>query len=232
MTKKREPLGILKSLVALLLIIFTLWAAQWQYHRGIDRHERNSLIANQSSMTAIDLPKTIENPLQLEWRLIKTEGTFSPDKQILLRNRYFEGQYGYEVLTLFTNMQGMKFWVDRGWVKAGADATTAPITPPIPTEQVRIVGRFRLGTSLPSGTFFALPGGGKSGITSEVNAQSRENTEDFYLDLVSGSTPNLTPQVSAQLPELSDGPHMAYALQWLFFGGLIVYGRILIRRTR
>ena len=232
MTKKREPLGILKSLVALLLIIFTLWAAQWQYHRGIDRHERNSLIANQSSMTAIDLPKTIENPLQLEWRLIKTEGTFSPDKQILLRNRYFEGQYGYEVLTLFTNMQGMKFWVDRGWVKAGADATTAPITPPIPTEQVRIVGRFRLGTSLPSGTFFALPGGGKSGITSEVNAQSRENTEDFYLDLVSGSTPNLTPQVSAQLPELSDGPHMAYALRWLFFGGLIVYGRILIRRTR
>lgn len=232
MTKTREPLGILKSIVALLLIIFTLWAAQWQYHRGIDRHERNSLIANQSSMTAIDLPKTIENPLQLEWRQIKTEGTFSPDKQILLRNRYFEGQYGYEVLTLFTNMQGMKFWVDRGWVKAGADATTAPITPPIPTEQVRIVGRFRLETSLPSGTFFALPGGGKSGITSEVNAQSRENTEDFYLDLVSGSTPNLTPQVSAQLPELSDGPHMAYALQWLFFGGLIVYGRILIRRTR
>ena len=232
MTKTREPLGILKSLVALLLIIFTLWAAQWQYHRGIDRHERNSLIANQSSMTAIDLPKTIENHLQLEWRQIKTEGTFSPDKQILLRNRYFEGQYGYEVLTLFTNMQGKKFWVDRGWVKAGADATTAPITPPIPTEQVSIVGRFRLGTSLPSGTFFALPGGGKSGITSEVNAQSRENTEDFYLDLVSGSAPNLTPQVSAQLPELSDGPHMAYALQWLFFGGLVVYGRILIRRTR
>ena len=31
---------------------------------------------------------------------------------------------------------------------------------------------------------------------------------------------------------LSDGPHMAYALQWLFFGGLIIYGRILIRRTR
>ena len=97
---------------------------------------------------------------------------------------------------------------------------------------VNIVGRLRLGTSLPSGTFFALPGGGKSGITSEVNAQSRENTEGFYIDLLSGSTPALSPQVSAQLPELSDGPHMAYALQWIFFGGLVVYGRILIRRTR
>ncbi len=232
MTKTREPLAILKSFVALLLVIFTLWAAQWQYHRGIDRHERNTLIAQQSSMAAIALPNSIEEPMQLEWRQIKTAGTFTPDKQILLRNRYFEGQYGFEVLTLFTNTQGKIFWVDRGWVKAGADATTAPITPPIPTEQVSIVGRFRLGTSLPSGKFFALPGGGKSGITSEVNAQSRENTEGFYIDLLSGSTPALTPQVSAQLPELSDGPHMAYALQWIFFGGLVVYGRILIRRTR
>jgi cytochrome oxidase assembly protein ShyY1 len=129
-------------------------------------------------------------------------------------------------------VQGKIFWVDRGWVKAGADATTAPITPLIPAEQVDIVGRFRLGTSLPSGTFFALPGGGKSGITAEINARSRENTENFYLDLLDGSSPTLTPAVSAQLPELSDGPHMAYALQWIFFGGLVVYGRILIRRTR
>jgi len=232
MTKTREPLAFIKSLVALLLIIFTLWAAQWQYHRGVDRHERNTLIAQQSTMAAINLPNKINDPLQLEWREIRTTGRFTSNKQILLRNRYFEGQYGYEALTLFTNVEGKIFWVDRGWVKAGADATTAPITPPIPAEQVDIVGRFRLGTSLPSGTFFALPGGGKSGITSEVNAQSRENTEDFYIDLLSGSMPTLTPDVSAQLPELSDGPHMAYALQWIFFGGLVVYGRILIRRAR
>jgi hypothetical protein len=58
------------------------------------------------------------------------------------------------------------------------------------------------------------------------------DTQKFYLDLLSGSDPSLTPKVPAQLPSLSDGPHMAYALQWLFFGGLIIYGRILIRRTR
>jgi cytochrome oxidase assembly protein ShyY1 len=49
---------------------------------------------------------------------------------------------------------------------------------------------------------------------------------------LSGSDTSLTPEVTAQLPELSDGPHMAYALQWIFFGGLVIYGRILIRRTR
>jgi len=40
----------------------------------------------------------------------------------------------------------------------------------------------------------------------------------------------LSPAAPAELPELSDGPHMAYAAQWVFFGGLIGYGRFLIRR--
>ena len=41
----------------------------------------------------------------------------------------------------------------------------------------------------------------------------------------------MNPDVPVELPELSDGPHMAYALQWLFFAGLVVYGRRLIRKT-
>jgi surfeit locus 1 family protein len=89
----------------------------------------------------------------------------------------------------------------------------------------------RLDTSLPRGSFFALPASG-SGLISKWNAQNEVVTEGFYLDLLSGSTTDLTPKVPAQLPELSDGPHMAYALQWVFFAGLIGYGRILIRRSR
>jgi surfeit locus 1 family protein len=76
-----------------------------------------------------------------------------------------------------------------------------------------------------------LPADGK-GLISKLDAQSRLNTENYYIDLLSGSESSLTPAVTAQLPELSDGPHMAYALQWLFFAGLVIYGRILIRRTR
>ena len=65
---------------------------------------------------------------------------------------------------------------------------------------------------------------------SKANAQSGSSTENFYIDLLSGTDAMLTPEVPAQLPELSDGPHMAYALQWVFFGGLVLYGRFLIRR--
>jgi surfeit locus 1 family protein len=228
---QREPLAIFKSLVALGLIALCLWAAQWQYQRGVDRHARNSMIAEHIALPPTPLIKVATEPTRFEWQKVTTSGKFNPDEQILLRNRYSEGVYGFEVLTLFTSIDDRTFWVDRGWVKAGKTATEPPVVTPIPTEIVEITGRLRLDSSLPRGSFFALPASG-TGLVGELNAQSRIGTEKFYLDLLSGSLPDLTPEVTAQLPELSDGPHMAYALQWIFFGGLIVYGRILIRRTR
>ncbi len=207
-----------------------MWAAQWQYHRGVDRHARNAIIETNSSMKSVSLTSVLANPPAHEWQPVSTQGTFDSSSQILLRNRYSEGVYGFELLTRFTDVSGRTFWVDCGWVKAGENATTRPTLPSLPTEQVAITGRFRLDSSLPRGSFFAIPGDSSEGLVSKANAQSGSTTETFYIDLLSGSAASLTPAVSAQLPELSDGPHMAYALQWLFFGGLVIYGRYLIRR--
>jgi surfeit locus 1 family protein len=197
----------------------------------VDRHARNTIIEERIARDAIELGQIDSVLANNEWQSIVTTGSFDEKKQILLRNRYSEGKYGYEVLTLFTSTSGEKFWVDRGWVQAGATATTPPEVTSVPAGEVTITGRFRLDSSLPRGSFFALPGSGED-LVSELNAQSQLNTEKYYLDLLSGSEPSLTPAVTAQLPSLSDGPHMAYALQWLFFGGLVIYGRFLIRRTR
>ena len=231
MAKVREPFAYFKSLVALTLIILCLIAAQWQYQRGVDRHARNAIIEKHIALAPTSLDSVKDSPLAAEWQSVTTQGVFDPTKQILLKNRYSEGFYGFEVLTLFTTPNNDRFWVDRGWVKAGAAATIAPTIAPPPTTPVSITGRLRLDSSLPRGSFFALPADG-SGLISKLDAQSQLDTEDYYIDLLSGSESSLTPAVPAQLPELSDGPHMAYALQWLFFGGLVIYGRILIRRTR
>jgi len=231
MVKSKEPWALFKSLVALLLIVLCLWAAQWQYHRGVDRHARNTVISERIAKLPIGLNTVTGNLTDYEWQTVSTSGSFDTDKQILLRNRYNEGKYGYEVLTLFRSNENKNFWVDRGWVEAGATATTPPIVTALPQAEVLITGRLRLDSSLPRGSFFALPGKGE-GLVSELNAQSQLDTEKFYIDLLSGSDASLTPEVTAQLPELSDGPHMAYALQWIFFAGLVIYGRILIRRSR
>ena len=231
MNKEREAFSLFKSLVALALIVLCLIAAHWQYNRGINRHARNAMIVEHISLPVKSLELVKQSPKNFEWQSVSTTGTFDPGQQILLRNRYSEGTYGYEVLTLFTANSGEKFWVDGGWVKAGATANTPPKVRALPTTPVTIIGRLRLDSSLPRGSFFAMPSNGK-GLVSKLNAQSQVNTENYYLDLLEGSEKSLTPDVSAQLPELSDGPHMAYALQWLFFAGLVIYGRLLIRRAR
>ena len=183
-------------------------------------------------MKAVPLSSVLDNATAHEWQPVSTAGRFDSSSQILLRNRYSEGVYGFELLTRFTNDAGQIFWVDCGWVKAGENATSQPQLPALPTERVELIGRLRLDSSLPQGSFFAVPVSKSDGLISKANAQSGINASlsTFYVDLLTGSEPSLTPEVPAQLPELSDGPHMAYALQWVFFGGLVVYGRFLIRR--
>lgn len=236
MSKKkiREEGSLLKSLVALLLIVGCLWASQWQFHRGVARHQRNSQITSHIDKPIIPLSAITGKFGENEWQRVSVKGLFDQERQILLRNHYNEGKYGFELLTAFTAMNGDTFWVDRGWVQAGATATEQPKTPPVPVGRVSIVGRLRLDTSLPQGNFFALPTGKSGGLISEVNAQSSNATSglasEFYLDLLEGDRAELTPAVIAEIPELTDGPHFAYALQWVIFAGLVLYGRLLIRR--
>jgi len=226
----KERYAFLKTLVALLLILLCLWAAQWQYHRGVDRHARNTLIIEQSLLPAVELGELTGNIDSFEWRTISIQGVFDDKNQILLRNRYSEGVYGFEQLTLFEFDQ-RKIWVDRGWIKAGSNATIPPQLQQTSDDSVRITGRLRLDSSLPQGKFFAVANNAQRDLVSQLDARKGIQTEDFYIDLISVSDTAMNPDVPVELPELSDGPHMAYALQWIFFAALVIYGRRLIRKT-
>ena len=226
----KERYAFLKTLVALLLILLCLWAAQWQYHRGVDRHARNTLIIEQSLLPAVELGELTGNIDSFEWRTISFQGVFDDKNQILLRNRYSEGVYGFEQLTLFVFDQ-RKIWVDRGWIKAGSNATIPPQLQQTSDKSVRITGRLRLDSSLPQGKFFAVANNAQRDLVSQLDARKGIQTEDFYIDLISVSDTAMNPDVPVELPELSDGPHMAYALQWIFFAALVIYGRRLIRKT-
>ena len=157
MAKVREPYALVKSLIALGLIVLCFIAAEWQYNRGVDRHARNAIILKHIALAPVDLDSVKDSPLAAEWQTVTTQGVFDATQQILLKNRYSEGFYGFEVLTLFTTPNNERFWVDRGWVKAGATAAIAPTITPPPTNEVSITGRLRLDSSLPRGSFFALP---------------------------------------------------------------------------
>ena len=226
----KERYAFLKTLIALLLVLLCLWAAQWQYHRGVDRHARNNLIVEQSRLPEVRLSELTGNIDSFEWRQITIQGSFDDQNQILLRNRYSEGVYGFEQLTLF-EFNARKIWVDRGWIKAGSNATIPPQLQKTNENIVNITGRLRLDSSLPQGKFFAVSNNAQRDLVSQLDARKGIQTEDFYVDLISVSDASMNPDVAVELPELSDGPHMAYALQWIFFAALTIYGRRLIRKT-
>ena len=227
---EKEQYAFLKTLVATSLVLLCLWAAQWQYQRGVDRHARNVLIAEQSQLPPIEFKNLLGNIADYEWRKISLRGSFDDKNQILLRNRYHDGMYGFEQLTLFV-FDERKIWVDRGWVKAGSDATVPPQLQPTNQGLISIDGRLRLDSSLPRGKFFAVANDSERNLVSQLDARRGIQTEKFYIDLISASDDSMNPDVPVELPELSDGPHMAYALQWLFFAGLVIYGRRLIRKS-
>ena len=232
--RAKEAHPYLTTFVALALIALCVWASQWQYQRGVARHHRNSIIAAHVAQAPVTLEQISSDLPAAEWRKVSVQGRFDPTHQILLRDRYFEGKYGFDLLTLFTDIAGKTFWIDRGWIPPGESAAAAPKLPPTFPGIVSIVGRVRLDQSLPQGSFFAISPSQSGKLIQRWNAQAKTSvqTESFYLDLLEVSVPAMLPSAPVQLPELTDGPHLAYALQWIFFAGLIVYGRILLRRPR
>jgi len=218
--------------LALGLIYGCAQGALWQFDRYQVRHANNELIRTNTTLTSIgesDLEKLPST--QIAWRTIALSGNFLPEKQILIRNRYHEGKYGFGVLTLFESTQGKKYWVDRGWVIAGKDAMTPPVVQPVTTETVEIKSYVRIENleSQIRGSVFALPSKNASQLE-RWNKDQAVASEPFFFDLISSSNAAFTPAVPTALPELSDGPHLAYSFQWVLFIFLVIFAWYLVIR--
>lgn len=232
-----SPIAIGLTLLTLVIIVGCTKASIWQYHRGVSRHDTNVQIKSNTARTPLtetEFVALLKDPNSLpsnQWRTISVTGSFKPDHELLLRNRYVEGKYGFGVITLFESNSGEIFWVDRGWIQAGKDAKTPPEVLATSTNQISINARLRTSdlTNRVQGSFFAIPNGKKSQLQNWDKSQSVE-TANFSLDLLSASDSRLDPKFPNPLPELTDGPHFAYALQWLLFALLALFGRVLIFR--
>jgi cytochrome oxidase assembly protein ShyY1 len=202
--------------IALILFALCLSAARWQLNKGIALTKKNSIITKQISYEATLDPENID-PEKDQWRKFMLTGKFSNEYK-LVKNRYFEGRFGFHVLEKFDASTLGQIWIDRGWVKAGKDAKTAPAVPVASQENDLIEVRLRSEfiSTHPAGTLFAMPA-------------KKNVSQTIYFDLLDGKINK--PLTSIDLPELSTGPHFAYALQWLFFGVMILFGAFLIQRS-
>jgi surfeit locus 1 family protein len=223
---------IAKTLIALILVGLCLIAGNWQWNKGKVLSQQNSIIKSNLTKNELKEADLITVDAQAEqWRNVALHGHFDNNHQLLIRDRYNQGVFGFEVLQLFRTNRA-NYWIDRGWVKAGATAKTPPSVPSLPEVSINIKARIRsedLSRQI-HGSFFAIPSSAKKLPLANIQGV---DARSYYLDELSADIPQAAPLTLIELPDLSNGPHLAYALHWLAFAVLIVIARgMLFRETK
>jgi cytochrome oxidase assembly protein ShyY1 len=190
-------------------------AGNWQLKKGLNLSHKNSSISSRASMPPSLNPDNV-NARTDQWKILRLDGKFL-ESYHLIKNQYQDGAYGFHVLQDFDSQSLGRIKVDRGWVKAGSTAQTSPAIPPMKFNNEQVVVRVRsefLNTHL-GGTFFAMPA-------------QRPKTREIYFDFLSGTLNS--PITVIDLPDLSTGPHFAYAFQWIIFALAILAAAIISTR--
>lgn len=215
--------------MAIVFAIACVLLSNWQFDRKAETKAENDLIAENYSRDPqpIDsvLPELDSYDDDIKWTPVSVTGTYLDDDQLLVRNRTYGGNPGFEVLTPLQLADGTIFIIDRGWVSIGEKDDTPDSIPAPPAGQVTVVARVREseprlpGRSAPAGQIptIELPD-----IANELGVPTYTGAYGL-MDSESPSAPGGRP-VAAIKPELDEGLHLSYALQWIFFALLGFFG--------
>jgi cytochrome oxidase assembly protein ShyY1 len=230
----RRWLGLLAGAVLAAAVCVAL--GDWQLHRLSHRHERNHLI--RTNLTTAPVPpqrlmRVGQEPAAAsEWRRVRVTGHWDTAHQLVVRLRPFEGDVGFYVLTPLVTDSAAAVLVNRGWVPAGAGGTSVPRIPAPPTSDVTVTGRLRPSEDPATGakppapqvTRIDVPGIAKA-LPYPVYGGFLELTRQTPPGPRSSAAPQPLPP-----PEPSEGPHLAYAVQWFLFACMALGGYVVLAR--
>lgn len=199
---------------------------EWQFHRLEDRQERNETIERNEEAGAQPIADVMAPGEPVagaeEWRIVEATGTYAVEDTVIVRYRTREGAAGVDVVVPLELADGSSVLVDRGWYATDNRGATSEEVPEPPPGEVTVTGWVRRDAE---------------GDSTEVSDQSTRavNSEQIgealdrevmggWIDLRSESPEPETPLLPVEMPELDNGPHFFYGLQWWFFGALAIFG--------
>nr|BAL54379.1 hypothetical conserved protein [uncultured Chloroflexota bacterium] len=218
----------LTTLLVLLGTAVCVRLGIWQLDRLAQRRAFNAHVQQMRSLPPLDLNQTgeLSGIGDMEYRAAIARGRYDYQAQVALRNQYHEGQYGYHLLTPLLLEGQTAILVDRGWIPAEGNTTPADWRKyDEPDEIVTVRGILRVG--LPQRSVENAPG--------PLNFWTFVDLEKLGKQLPYPILPvylQLAPQEGGTIPpipyqptlDLTEGPHLGYAIQWFTFASILFFG--------
>ncbi len=217
---------LLFALIVVLLAYATWWLGEWQFRRLNDRKAENAVVrANEHRAVAPvgDVLRPGADPAASdEWRVVSASGTYAFEETVVVRYRNRDGAQGIDVVVPLVTADGTALLVDRGWLETDPSGADRAEIPAPPTGEVSVTGYVR---DNGRGDSTRVDDLSTRAINSEeIGAAIGRPVYGGFVELRSEDPEPVTPLEPAELPELDNGPHFFYGLQWWFFGALAVFG--------
>jgi len=197
----------------------------WQLDRLGQRKSRNAVIETALAAPPIDLSAPSTGVDSLQYRRVRARGTFDFEHEIVVMARAHDGVPAVHVVTPFVLGDGTAVLVERGWVPSpdGRTVDLAPLREP-GTRDVD-------GVVIPSSISPATGAPSRSWPRYVRSADPRQLASAFpygLLPVVVRRTlvppDGLSVVRPVPLPELTNGPHLSYAVQWFAFATIALVG--------
>ena len=231
----RERRWVIATIVVALIAVLFVNLGFWQIRRLHWRKGNNVVILAQEKLPPVSVDTLAGRPLDaIQYRRVTATGTYDAGREAILFGRPdAAGLQGNHLLTPFTTTEGNSLIVDRGWVPlSSARSPVEQAAPPAGTATVT-------GVLLPPESEAAAepPSEGqvKDINIGQLQASTGQELMPAYL-LLQGQDPAQTGDFpkTTELPALTEGPHLSYAIQWFLFTiiGLVGYSGLVRKEAK
>ncbi len=231
-----RPKWLAFHLLVVVGIVAMINLGFWQLRRLDEREAFNATVEARFDQPVIPLEALLGEgddrvePDDVEWRPVAASGTYLPDESLVVVNRSQNGRAGDNVVTPLLLADGRILLVNRGFVPLG----TVP-TPP-PTGAVTVEGIARPSEERRTGQLSDPAEGDLTEVQridlDRLAPQLPGAVVPIYVDLLRSDPaddPSLQPVTR---PDLSEGNHLSYAVQWFIFSIAVAVGWVLaVRRS-
>ncbi len=230
------------TIIAIIAIAGTVRLGIWQLDRLEQRRAFNSRVTAQLEQPEllIDGDALDEDLHSMEYREVLVRGIYDHDQEIALRNQHWSNQWGVHLVTpLRINNSDFAVLVDRGWIPAEEfdSGDWSRFSEPGMVEVQGVIRRSKEKADFGSRSD-PVPAGSEQRLTAWnfVNIDSISKQVDYpllpvYVQQAPDETWTGLPYRSEPDLEITEGPHMGYAIQWFTFAVIIAVGYpILVQR--